>query len=94
MFLFRPLFGLGEAVHWVLIFFRYHKEDLGLSPTSLDQCIFYMRDHNQLQALISLQVDDSLAVWETARFVLEEQKVTRFQHKTSPEASQKFSYRI
>jgi hypothetical protein len=64
----RPLYGLGEAgLHWLLTFFRYHKEDIGLSPTSLDQCLFYKRDKNQeLQALVSVQVDDSLAVGDAA----------------------------
>jgi hypothetical protein len=53
-----------------------------LSPESLDQCLLYKRDKNQeLQALVSVQVDDSLAVGDAAYFALEEEKVSRFQHK-------------
>jgi hypothetical protein len=52
-----------------------------LSPTSLDQCLLYKRDQSQRQALVSVQVDDSLAVGDAAYFVLEDEKVTRFQHK-------------
>jgi hypothetical protein len=39
---------------------------LGLSPTSLDQCLLYKRDQSQLQAFVSVQVDDSLAVGDAA----------------------------
>jgi hypothetical protein len=52
-----------------------------LSPTSLDQRLLYKRDQSQLQALVSVQVDDSLAVGDAAYFVLEDEKVTRVQHK-------------
>jgi hypothetical protein len=80
----RPLYGLEEAgLYWFLTYFQYHKEDLGLSQTSLDQCFLYKRDHNELQALVSGQVDNSLALGDAAYMVLEEQKVTRFQHKTA-----------
>jgi hypothetical protein len=62
--------------------FRYHREGLGLSPTSLDQCLLCKRDKNQeLQALVSMQVDDSIAVGDAAYFALDEEKVSRFQHK-------------
>jgi hypothetical protein len=64
---------------WFLTFFRYHKEDLGLSPTSLDQCLLYKRDQNQeLQALVSVQADDILAVGDAAYFALEEERFLVF----------------
>jgi hypothetical protein len=34
-----PLYGLGEAgLHWFVTFFKYHKDELGMSPSTLDAC--------------------------------------------------------
>jgi hypothetical protein len=92
----RPLYGLGEAgLHWFLTFFRYHKEDLGLSPTSLDLCLLYKRDKNEeLQALVSVQVDDSLAVGDAYVFCSRRGKGFSCSAQTSQNTSQKFSYCI
>jgi hypothetical protein len=84
LFLVIPLYGLGEAgLHWFVTFFKYHKVDLGMSPSTLDTCLLYKREIAELEALVSVQVDDSMALGNAAYFAQEEQKVTRFQHKAA-----------
>jgi hypothetical protein len=43
----------------------------------------YKREIAELDVLVSVQVDDSMALGNAAYFALEEQKVTRFLHKAA-----------
>lgn len=39
---------------------KSYKEHLGMTPTSIDPCLFHKRDEHGIEGLAAMQVDDSL----------------------------------
>lgn len=78
----KPLYRIPESgLHWYQTYVKYHLEQLGMNRSRAYPCLLIRRKEEQLEGLIILQVDDSLAV-VTANFLREEeQQAKHFQSK-------------
>lgn len=57
----RPLYGMPESpIHWYNTYLSYHKDELGMRTTPMDNCLLYKTDGDKLSGIIGLQVDDTL----------------------------------
>ncbi len=57
----RPLYGMPESpIHWFNTYLNNHKSKLGMLQVPMDPCLLFKVGENGLEAVLGLQVDDTL----------------------------------
>lgn len=83
----KPLYGLPEAgLHWFITYSQHHIENLRMTQSSGDTCLFYRMSNSVNPNLVILQVDDSFGTASDPQFLKEEEeKSALFQAKPRKE---------
>eukprot|EP00171_Calliarthron_tuberculosum_P000888 IDg888t1 len=89
----KPGYGLPESPgYWWQTFKKWHEDDLGMKPTSLDPCLFYKVVNSVLEGVEVTQVDDTFGGGKESFSKLEEMKSSRFEcHPRSEKLPIKFN---
>ncbi len=78
----KPQYGIIDAPrYWWQKFRRWHIEDLGMTPSVLDPCLFFKTNGSRLTGIQVTQVDDTLGGGTNDFSTLEENESTRFECK-------------
>ena len=69
----KPLYGIPESgLHWYLTYLEHHLVELNMDRVKTDPCVLVRRNGQNLEGMVALQVDDSLAMG-TASFMSDEE---------------------
>ena len=78
----KPLYGLTESgSYWWLTSQNYHVNDLGMSQSVMDPCLFFKNGERGLEGLEASLVDDTLGTGDEGFMRIEEEKSKRFDVK-------------
>jgi len=78
----RPLYGMPESpIHWFKTYSDYHRDKLGMTPSSIDPCLLHHGDGDSLTGIIGLQVDDTIFAGSSSFLKHEEKYSSEFPNK-------------